>query len=198
MKLHSFAALAVALTAFTAPIAFGQDTSSSHDQIHSSQQKSFGSSSALQSSESMKDLKQVRASKLIGVSVSTKDGQNLGQVQDLILDPATGKVRFALVSEGFMAGVGEKMIPVPWQAISVRSEREFALNVDKSKLQSAPAWSQSEMDQPDYVIRVYRFYELEPQSDVGTPGESGQQSGAGQGGSSNQQHQQSSQPAPKE
>lgn len=134
----------------------------------------------------MKDLKQIRATKLIGSNVTSKDGDNLGQVKDFVLDPMTGKIKFALVGQGFMAGVGEKLLPVPWQAVSVHSEREFALNVDKQKLQSAPGWSQSEMEQPDYIIRIYRFYELEPQSDIGGPGESTSESGQGSGRSFDQ------------
>ena len=150
----------------------------------------------------MKDMKQIRATKLIGVVVTSKDGENLGQVQDLVIDPQSGKIQFALVGKGFMAGLGQQMIPVPWQAVQVRSEREFALNVDKQKLQSAPTWSQADLDQPDYMIQVYRFYELEPQTDVGTPGAGEEQSGIGQGNSSDSQHstpppEQSTQPSPK-
>jgi sporulation protein YlmC with PRC-barrel domain len=130
-------------------------------------------------------IKSIQASKLIGVNVTSKDGQNLGQVQDLVFDAHTGKIQFALVGQGFMAGTSQKVIPVPWQAVKIHSEREFALNVDKSKMETAPAWSQSDYDQPDYVIRVYRFYEIEPRTDVGTPGQSGQEQGQGQKSSGN-------------
>jgi sporulation protein YlmC with PRC-barrel domain len=145
----------------------------------------------------MQDMRQIRASKLIGVNVSSKDGDNFGQVQDLVIDPKTGQIQFALVGQGFMAGAGHQMIPVPWEAVNVRSEREFALNIDKKKLESAPAWNQSEMEQPDYTVRIYRFYELEPQTGLGGPGQSGTQSGQGQGSSSSldqQQNQRQEQP----
>jgi len=157
-------------TAFTTQLSFAQEKSDSHDP----------SNSALQSSQAQ-HLKEIRASKLIGVNVSSKDGDNLGQVQDLIFNPKTGKIRFALVGKGFMAGEGTVMVPIPWKAINVQSQREFVLNVDKSKLQSAPAWSETQVDQPDYVIRVFRFYQLEPDTDeaVGGSGSSGEQSGQG-------------------
>ena len=173
MKYRSLTAMALGLaTTLTTPMAFAQNTASHAD--------SYGISS-LQSS-AMQDTKTVRASKLMGINVSSKEGESLGQVQDLLFDPETGKIRFALVGKGFMAGLGERLFPIPWQAVNVRSEREFALNVDKEKLKSAPLWSQSDFDQPDYVVRIYRFYELEPQTGVG--GFTGEQSGQGEGSSS--------------
>jgi sporulation protein YlmC with PRC-barrel domain len=177
MRKQLIAAVTLA-TAFAIPSSFAQTASESHDT----------SSSALQSKESS-HLKEIRASKLIGVNVSSKDGSNFGQVQDLIVNPKTGKIRFALVGKGFMAGEGTVMVPIPWKAISVQSERQFVLNVDQSKLGSAPAWSETQVDQPDYVIRVYRFYQIEPESDtsMGGTGSSDQQSGQGQGTSSDTQ-----------
>lgn len=139
------------------PMALAQD---------SSKQSSSSSAQATQS---------IRASKLIGVSAQTKDGEKLGQLQDLIVNPKTGEVRFAIL--GQTTGTSAILVPVPWQAINVRSEREFTLNVDRKKLQSAPTLQQdrySDMENPDYVIRIYRFYELEP---VGGPGAIQSQSG---------------------
>jgi sporulation protein YlmC with PRC-barrel domain len=172
------------LTAMALTVAASLSTSAAFAQSSSSD-SSLGdgySTPKLHATDGMKDIKEIRASKLIGVNVTSKDGENLGQVQDLVMDPLTGKIRFALVGKGFMAGLGEKLLPVPWKAVNVQSERQFALNVDKSKWASAPALSETDnMDQPDYVIRIYRFYDLEPQTDVG--GFSGQQSGQGQGSS---------------
>jgi len=180
MKSNSFTALAISLaTTITTPILAQSSSADSSAQEHSSQ-------STVAASE-VSTPKEIRASKLLGINVTSKDGDSLGQVQDLILDPRTGKIRFALVGKGFTAGLGQSLIPVPWQAVKVHSEREFALNVDKEKMKSVPSWSQSEMDQPDYIIRVYRFYEIEPQSEVGGAGSSATESGQGQGGSSSSQ-----------
>jgi sporulation protein YlmC with PRC-barrel domain len=126
----------------------------------------------------------IRASQLLGVNVTTKQGESLGQVQDLIVDAETGKVELALIGKGFMAGLGERVIPLPWEAIQLQPQRDFVVNVDRERFQSAPAWSEAETDHPDYRIRIYRFFELEPRMDVGGPGLGGQQSGTGGGGSS--------------
>ena len=166
---------------FSARPGSGLRRSSSFAQSSATSESDDKSSSV--QAQDMKDIKEVRASKLVGINVTSKDGENLGQVQDLVINPMTGKIRYALIGQGFMAGLGQKMIPVPWQAVNVRSEREFALHVDKQKLTSAPDWSQREMDQPAYIIRVDRFYELEPQGEVGGLGASSSESGQGTGSS---------------
>lgn len=184
MKSTSFTAMAIGLaTTLTTPVCWGQAAqSSSSEHSHAADQSSASSSD-------VSGLKEIRASKLIGVNVSSKDGENLGQVQDLVINPRTGKIRFALVGQGLMAGLSQTLIPVPWQAVKVQSEHQFALNVDKSKMKNVPNWTQSEMEQPDYIVRIYRFYELEPQSDqsdqsaIGGPGSSSSESGQGQGSS---------------
>jgi len=189
MRYYPFTAVTLGVvTAFAAQLSFAEgDSNQDHSQAKN--EKSSQSADCLPGSKQMtqmkdmKDLKQIRASQLIGVNVTSKDGENLGQVQDLIVDPQTGFIKLALVGKGFMAGLGEKAVPVPWQAVNVQSERQFALNIDKAKMQSAPAWTQADQDQPDYIVRIYRFYELEPRSDIGSPGEQ-QQSGSGQGSSS--------------
>jgi len=182
MKARLIAAMAMSLaTTATTPICLAQSSASEHDQAD--QQKSHKSSSSSETATP----KEIRASKLLGINVTSKDGDNLGQVQDLVFNPHTGQIRFALVGKGFMAGSSQSLIPVPWQAVKVRSEREFTLNVDKEKMKGVPSWSQTEMDQPEYVIRVYRFYEIEPQADVGGLGSSSTESGTRQGSSSSTQ-----------
>lgn len=190
MKQPSIYAIVIAAAStLSAPLSFAQASSTAVSER-------AASSAVLETKDiqEMKDLKQIRVSKLVGATIASQAGDNLGQVQDLVINPRTGQIQFALVSKGFMAGLGHSMIPVPWQAINVRSEREFALSVDKDKLRSAPDWSEAEMEQPDYMLRVYRFYEIEPQSGVGSPRSSGTESGEGHGSSSGKERRSGSAP----
>jgi len=201
MKTRPITAMALGLaTALSAPLCYGQSNSSEHEQKNSAKSEQLEHSEHLRSDKSSSaqdtDLaKEIRASKLIGSNVTTKDGENLGQVQDIVFNPHNGKIRFALVGKGFMAGLGESLLPVPWQAVSVQPQRGFALNVDKEKLKTAPNWNQAQMDEPDYVIRIYRFYELEPQADIGGLGSSEIQSGQGEGQSKSSGSSDSSSPS---
>ncbi len=147
---------------------------------------SSSGSSKDQASSSGSTASEIRLSKLMEANVSSKSGENLGQVQDFAINPKTGKIDFAIVGTGGASGAGQTYIPVPWKAIQVSSEKQFTLNVDKQKLQSAPTTGKdlSEFQQPDYTVTIYRFFEVP--EDVGaaeTPGGS-EQGGASSSGSS--------------
>lgn len=70
-----------------------------------------------------------RASDLIGMSVKNKKGEELGSLQDLVLDPKTGTIRYAALGRGGLLGVGQKLVAVPWTAfecpVKEREERAF-------------------------------------------------------------------------
>ena len=112
-------------------------------------------------------------SKLIGAQVKSNNGENLGKLEDVVIDPQTGRATFAIVGKGGILRLGEKRMPVPWQAITIDSQKRLTLNVDKEKLQSAPTTARaddSELDNPDFVLVIYKFYEVAPPG-VGAVGE---------------------------
>jgi sporulation protein YlmC with PRC-barrel domain len=124
----------------------------------------------------------IHAAKLIGSDVKSNDGENLGKVEDLVIDPRTGRVTFAIVSKGGILKLGEKRMPVPWQAVTVDAQKRITLNVDKEKLRTAPTTARSddsELENPDFAIVVYKFYEIEPASGTGAPGETPGATGRG-------------------
>ena len=156
----------------------------------SSQGSQSGQSSQQQSGQSVSHL---RLSKFIGTNAKSNDGQNLGEIKDILVNPQTGQITFALLGKSGAMGAGQN-IPVPWQAINVRSERDFVVNVDQQKLQTAPTVDEqrtADLNSPDYVIRIYRFYAVEPPAGVGAPGSAteGTQSGKGQQQNSGKQNQ---------
>jgi sporulation protein YlmC with PRC-barrel domain len=104
----------------------------------------------------------VRLSKLLEASVVSKSGENLGKLEDLALNPKSGKIDYVILGRGGILGIGEKRVPVPWQAVNITSEKQFMVNVDKNKLKSAPTVDKqlSGLDQPEEYVTIYRFYEI--------------------------------------
>jgi len=105
-----------------------------------------------------------RLSKLIGADVKSTNGEDLGRVDDLIMDSHTGKITFAIVGRGGLLGLGEKRRAVPWQQVKINSEKEVSLNVDREKFASAPTVSSDYADLNDLqtVATINRFYGIEP------------------------------------
>ncbi|MFO1497381.1 MAG: PRC-barrel domain-containing protein [Verrucomicrobiota bacterium] len=133
--------------------------------------------------------------KLLGVNATADHGENFGQIQDFIVDLTTGQVRFALVGKGFMAGLGEKVVLVPWEALNLQAQKEFVAKISPEKMQGLPLWHDGDMEQPNYVIQVYRHFEIEPAEAHGGEGRGGGQAGQGQGSSTDGAKQEKNSPA---
>jgi len=129
------------------------------------------STSSGQSSASSKET--IRVSKLRGAAVKSKSGEDLGKLQDFVVDRQTGQIKFAILGKGAITGGAEKSFPIPWQALTLNSEREITANVDKQKMQSGPTVSSdySELNDPDAVIVIYRLYEIQPAGGAESPGQ---------------------------
>lgn len=66
-------------------------------------------------------LKAVRLSKLEGVNIYDGSAKRIGEVEDLVLDAASGHILHALVSIGGVMGVGDKHYIVPLNQLQVFS-----------------------------------------------------------------------------
>ena len=83
----------------------------------------------------------VRASRLIGANLKNSNDESVGEIKDLVLDAATGKIRYAAVTYGGFLGVGSKLYAVPFEAFRVRQNTssvtpgDYTLTLDVTKEQ---------------------------------------------------------------
>ena len=81
------------------------------------------------------------AKSLIGDKVVNPKGEDLGKVEELMIDITTGQVAYAVLSFGGFLGMGDKLFAVPFEALRVDGENEcFVLDVSKEKLENAPGF----------------------------------------------------------
>lgn len=108
------------------------------------------------------------ATTMIGDSVKNAAGENLGKIEELMVDVDAGRVAYAVLSFGGFLGVGDKLFAVPWSALQLDMENEvFVLNVPKERLEKAPGFDKE--DWPDavstsdaWLISVYEYYSATP------------------------------------
>ena len=72
------------------------------------------------SSDAMKSTREMRASKLIGSEVKNAQGENLGEIKDLVIDVNHGRVHYAILSFGGFLGMGDKLFAFPVGTCSIR------------------------------------------------------------------------------
>lgn len=83
----------------------------------------------------------VSAGSLTGDSVRNLAGDDLGNVQELMLDVNDGCIAYAVLSFGGFLGMGDKLFAVPWDALTlVQGEEHFLLDVEKQVLEDAPGF----------------------------------------------------------
>jgi sporulation protein YlmC with PRC-barrel domain len=96
----------------------------------------------------------VSASKIIGEAVINHQKENLGKVQELVIDTERGTLAYVVLSFGGFMGMGNKLFAIPWQAFSFSpTEFKLVLNVDKEKLKNAPGFDPEKM--PNFADRSW-------------------------------------------
>lgn len=80
------------------------------------------------------------AGDILGQSLQTPNGQQVGSVKDLLVNVKTGEVAYLLLSTGPASGVGQKLIPVPLQLLGQKVDTGvFTLTIPPSALNLAPS-----------------------------------------------------------
>jgi sporulation protein YlmC with PRC-barrel domain len=85
--------------------------------------------------------KALYTSDLIGATVKNPEGESLGSIQELVLDPQDAKIKNVVVSMGGLLGIGAKSVAIPWQEVTPQSDgKAVVVAMGKEELQSAPEW----------------------------------------------------------
>lgn len=94
------------------------------------------------------------ADTLIGNDVYNHAEEDLGDIKEIMLDVATGKVAYAVLSFGAFLGMGAKLFAVPWSALTLDTiNKRFTLDISKERLENAPGFDKD--DWPDMADETW-------------------------------------------
>ena len=86
----------------------------------------------------------VEASKIIGMKVKNTQGKEVGEIAQLIVNPADGQVTHAVLSQGGVLGIGEQKVALPWSDVKIQPDTEhrnrWVAVVDQARLDGAPKY----------------------------------------------------------
>lgn len=106
------------------------------------------------------------ASSLIGDGVKNSAGEDLGKIEDIMLDTESGHISYAVLSFGGILGLGNKLFAIPWQALTLNTDEKcFYLNVDKETLEDAPGFDKNDwpdMANTEWRNDIYNYYSVAP------------------------------------
>ncbi|MFA9478446.1 PRC-barrel domain-containing protein [Phycisphaerales bacterium AB-hyl4] len=122
-----------------------------------------------------------RYNELLDFEVRGRDDQEIGQLQDLVIDTREGRVIYGILSYGGILGIGEELAPVPFQALQFDEQEErFTLDATEEQLDQVAYQEGEEPDWQDqqWAMQTHQAFDEEPYWQVfgyAPPGEEGMQ-----------------------
>ena len=106
------------------------------------------------------------AATLIGDKVVNAAGEDLGKIEAIMLDVASGRIAYSVLSFGGFLGMGSKLFAIPWGALTLDAhEHRFVLDVSKEKLENAEGFDKDHwpsMADANWAAELHAYYNVTP------------------------------------
>lgn len=108
--------------------------------------------------------KSLRSSELIGLNVKNSQGQDLGEVEDFVIDVKDGRVAYLALSFGGFLGIGDKLFAVPFDQVKFHhgtDETYVMYDISKERLANAPGFDSDnwpDLNDPQWRKRIDDHY----------------------------------------
>lgn len=108
------------------------------------------------------------ATNIIGSKVVNSEGEQVGNIKDLVLDLDDAQVAYAVLSFGGFLGLGDKLFAIPLEALTFRTnDHTVILDVDQEVLKNAPGfdknhWPNDGQYEAGWLLDLYEYYSYSP------------------------------------
>jgi sporulation protein YlmC with PRC-barrel domain len=108
----------------------------------------------------------IAAHQVQGTSVYNTTLEKLGTIEDIMIDKASGRIAYAVLSFGGFLGIGDRSYPLPWEKLSYNKELGgYVVDVDRETLEGAPSYTDdatASWDDETWTRDVYTHYGVHP------------------------------------
>ena len=102
------------------------------------------------------------ASSLEAEKVVNAQGEELGEIEAIMLDVRGGRIAYAVLAVGGLLGIGDKFFAIPWRSLTLDTDnKQFILNVDKERLKNAPGFDKQHwpsMADQSWANEIHSYY----------------------------------------
>jgi sporulation protein YlmC with PRC-barrel domain len=98
-----------------------------------------------------------RASRIIDETVKNDRGEELGEVDDLIMS-RNGKIKKVILSVGGFLGVGYRLVAVPFKSLKISEKGDIVYNVTKQQLENHAEFDYRKEGLYNYYFPTYPTY----------------------------------------
>jgi hypothetical protein len=99
---------------------------------------------------------------VVGADVRNLQDEDLGNIETTLVDPDSGEIRYALISRGGFLGIGEEVVPVPWDRLKVTPlpfRDTFVLDVSEDTVEEAPSYEDDDLTAADIGQKVDDYWQ---------------------------------------
>jgi sporulation protein YlmC with PRC-barrel domain len=112
-----------------------------------------------------RSLQGLSSTSIVDDDVVNARGENLGHIEDLMIDLDRGCIAYAVLSFGGVLGIGDKLFAVPWNALKLDTvEERFILDVPRERLENAPGFDKDHwpgVHDRQEMTKIYDYYDQE-------------------------------------
>jgi hypothetical protein len=103
---------------------------------------------------------------LDGDKIMSTDGHEVGKVKEIMLDVQAGRIAYVVMSSGGILGIGDKLLAVPWTALTLDTTRKcFLLSTSSERVKNAPGFDKHHwpsMADRSWATSLHQYYGREP------------------------------------
>lgn len=86
-------------------------------------------------------LKYLTATSILGDKVHNEKGENIGKIEDIMINITTGKIEYVVIAFGGFLTIGEKYFAIPFRLLQVdAANKAFIFNQPREMLEKAPGF----------------------------------------------------------
>lgn len=96
-----------------------------------------------------------------GTTVHDMRGRQIGAIDHLMIDKASGRVSYAVMNFGGFLGMGQGHHPLPWSALKYDpSVGGYVTGITEAQLKDAPAFSDDSWSDRNWETQVHKHYNV--------------------------------------
>lgn len=104
---------------------------------------------------------------LVDRALTNGAGEDLGSVEEVLIDPMSGRIAYLLVEHGGFLGIGDELFAIPWAVVRYLpgDEARLLIDIKEAQLERAPRFSRTDRSlfgEREWALSVHNFYGVQP------------------------------------
>ncbi len=106
-----------------------------------------------------------RLTRIVGMEVKSRDDDDFGNIEQVILDLREGRPVYAVIGFGGLMGMGQDLAAIPWSLVDIHPQKEIAQIDTRAQTLRSIAYSEDNapnLEQMDRAEKLHQRFDEEP------------------------------------